>query len=184
MNKVYQFEDNLAFSEENERDERWEQFYHFFFPEISDIEMIRGDDQRQKVGIDKIVHLKDGKQHNIDEKVDRKGYPRFPIEIWQAKNINLLGWAMKDDQQTHYIAYLVEPKQDYYLIPYKEIKNAYHRNKQQWLNYAHSRRNNFIYAKVYNDMIGGIVWETHNVCVPFDVLINQIPAIQIWNPNR
>ena len=43
---------------------------------------------------------------------------------------------MKDDQQTDYIAYLVEPKQDYYLIPYKEIKNAYHRNQQQWLNYA------------------------------------------------
>ena len=84
MNKIYQFEDNLAFSEENERDERWEHFYRSFFPEISDIETISGDDQRQKVGIDKIVHLKDGKQYNIDEKVDRKGYPRFPIEIWQA----------------------------------------------------------------------------------------------------
>ena len=180
MSKIYQFEDNLAFSEENERDERWEQFYRAFFPELSYIEFISKEDKRQKVGIDKIIHQEDGKRHNIDEKVDRKGYPRFPIEIWQAKNINLPGWAVKEDQETHYIAYLVEPSQEYYLIPYREIRDTYHRNEQEWLNYAHNRRNGFIYAKVYNDKVGGIVWETHNVCVPFNILMNNIPAIQYW----
>lgn len=180
MKKIYLFEDNVAFSEENERDKRWEQFYRTFFPRISYIEFIPKKDERQKVGIDKIIHLEDGKQHNIDEKVDRKGYPRFPIEIWQAKNINLRGWAVKEDQKTNYIAYLVKPSQEYYLIPYEEIKDTYYRNEQQWLNDAHNRRNGFIYAKVYNDKEGGIVWETHNVCVPFDVLMNHIPTIQYW----
>ena len=104
-----------------------EHFTASCFQEVSDIEKIRGEkDQRQKVGIDKIVHLRDGKQHNIDEKVDRKGYPRFLYRnLASEKYRSTSGWAMKEDQQTDYIAYLVEPKQDYYLIPYKEIKNAY-----------------------------------------------------------
>ena len=82
MNRIYSFEDNLAFSEENQRDERWNRAYQVFFPELSGIELVSNNESQDR-GIDKIVHMNDGKQYNIDEKVDRKGYPRFPIEIWQ-----------------------------------------------------------------------------------------------------
>ena len=186
MSKMYSFEDNVTYIKENRNHEHWNRAYCFFFPEMSYLEEIPEEDERQTVGIDYIVYLKDGTQYNIDEKVDRKGYPRFPIEIWQAHNLGYPGWAVKDGQQTDYIAYLVEPKQNYYLIPYKELKNVYHRNQQQWLNMAKSKqRNGFVYADgVWNNTKDGVPWNTHSVCVPFDVLINHIPSIRLWNPNN
>ncbi len=184
MNKMYSFEDNVDYADKNRNHERWNQAYRFFFPEMSHMEEIPKKDKRQRVGIDWIVYLKDGTQYNIDEKVDWKGYPRFPIEIWQAYNKQYLGWALKEGQETDYIAYLVDPDQDYYLIPYKELKDVYRRNEQQWLPNAKYRQNGFVYGKTWNNTVDGEPWNTHNVCVPFDVLMDHIPAIQLWNPNK
>ena len=75
---MYSFEDNVAYVRENRNHEHWGQAYRFFFPEMSHIEEIAEKDQRQKVGVDYIVYLKNGTSYNIDEKVDKKGYPRFP----------------------------------------------------------------------------------------------------------
>lgn len=183
MSKMYSFEENTQYIRENRNPEHWDQAYRFFFPEMSDIDEIPEEDPRQKVGIDYIVYLTDGTEYNIDEKVDRKGYPRFPIEIWQAHNLDYPGWALKEGQQTDYIAYLVEPKRDHYLIAYQELKEVYRRNQQQWLNDAKNRRNGFVYGTVWNNTKDGVPWHTHNVCVPFPVLRSQMPSIQLWNPN-
>lgn len=186
MNKMYSFEKNVKRNKENRNHEQWDQAYCFFFPEMSHMKEIPDEDERQRVGIDYIVYLKDGTQYNIDEKVDWKGYPRFPIEIWQAYNLRYPGWAVKEGQQTEYIAYLVEPKQDHYLIPYQELKDVYHRNEEQWLSLAKStQRNGFVYAdSVWNNTEDGVPWNTHSVCVPFDVLRSHMPSIQLWNPNN
>ena len=185
MSKMYSFEENTEYIRKNRDPERWNRAYHSFFPEMSHMKEIPEEDKRQKVGIDWILYLKDGTPYKIDEKLDRKGYPRFPIEIWQAHNMGYLGWALKEGQQTDYIAYLVEPKQDHYLIPYQELKDVYRRNEQQWLRMAKSReRNGFVYGCVWNNTKDGIPWHTHNVCVPFNVLRSHMPSIQLWNPNR
>ena len=184
MSKIYSFENNVAYIKENRNDDHWNRAYRFFFPQMFRIEEVSETDPRQKVGIDQIVYLEDGTQYNIDEKVDRKGYPRFPIEIWQAHNKGYPGWAVKEDQQTDYIVYLVEPSQNYYLIPYKELKDVYRENEQQWLNYAQNRLNGFIYGKAWNNTRDGEPWDTHNVCVPFKLLRKHIPTIQLWNPGE
>ena len=183
MNKIYSFERNLAFSEENQQDERWNQAYREFFPELSHIELV-SDNESQDRGVDKIVYMKEGQQYNIDEKVDRKGYPRFPIEIWQDYKRRYPGWAVKEGQKTDYIAYLIFPLQHYYLIPYEDIKAALQKNYQQWLDNAKNYRDGFVYGKAWNDKKFGNVWETHNVCVPFDILRNHIPSIQLWEANE
>ena len=183
MNKIYSFENNLAFSEANQQDERWNQAYQVFFPELSRIELVSNNESQDR-GIDKIVYMQDGKQYNIDEKVDRKGYPRFPIEIWQDHIRGYPGWAVKEGQKTDYIAYLVFPLQHYYLVPYKDLKEALRRNYQEWLGNAENRRNGFVYAKVLNDKKFGNVWETHNICVPFDILRNEIPSILLWQADE
>ena len=183
MSKMYSFEKNIADTEKSRNHEHWNRAYRFFFPEMSDIEFIPKKDKRQNVGIDSIVYLKDGTQYNIDEKVDQKGYPRFLIEIWQAHNKGYLGWAVKEGQQTDYIIYLVEPKQDYYLVPYKELRTLYHENEQQWLSNAKNRRNGFVYSDVWNNTEDGEPWNTHGVCIPFTTLRKYMPSIQLWNPN-
>lgn len=179
MSKIYSFDDNLDFSQKNQRDPRWEQAYRQFFPGLSHIELVT-DKKSQNSGVDKIVYMKDGKQYNIDEKVDRKGYRRFPIEIIQDSKSNRPGWAVKEGQMTDYIAYLVKPKQNYYLIPYKELTDALQKNYQQWLNDAKDSRNDFLYRIVKNDKKGGVVWHTHNICVPLKFLMNHLPNIQLW----
>ena len=183
MSKMYSFEDNIAATEQSRNHEHWNRAYRFFFPEMSDMKEIPKEDKRQNVGIDSIVYLKDGTPYNIDEKVDRKGYPRFLIEIWQAHNKGYPGWAVKEDQQTDYIIYLVEPKQDYYLIPYKELRTVYHENEEQWLSNAKNRRNGFFYSDVWNNTEDGEPWNTHGVCIPFNTLRKYMPSIQLWNPN-
>ena len=184
MSKMYSFEQNTQYIRENRNPEHWDQAYHFFFPEMSNIEEIPEEDPRQRVGIDSIVHLNDGTQYNIDEKVDRQGYPRFLIEIWQAYNLRYPGWAVKEGQQTDYIIYLVEPKQDYYLIPYQELKTVYYQNEQEWLYNAKNRYNGFVYSDVWNNTKDGVPWNTHGVCIPFNLLMNHMPSIKLWNPNR
>lgn len=180
MSRIYSFDDNLDFSQKNQLDPRWSQAYHEFFPGLSNIEIV-SDSKYQDSGVDKIIYMKDGIQYNIDEKVDRKGYPRFPIEIIQDSITGRPGWAVKEGQMTDYIAYLVKPDQKYYLIPYQELKDAYRRNEQQWLNMAKSReRNGFLYRIVKNDKKGGVVWHTHNICVPLNFLMNHIPDMQLW----
>ena len=183
MAKIYSFEKNLAFSEENQQDERWEQAYRKFFPELARIEVV-SDNQSQDRGVDKIIYMADGRQYNIDEKVDRKGYPRFPIEIWQDRISDRPGWAVKEGQETDYIAYLVLPLQHYHLIPYKDLKQALQSNHQEWLSNAQNRHKGFIYAKVYNDKQFGDVWETHNICVPFGILRNEMSSMQLWKANE
>ena len=184
MNDMYLFEENTEYIRKNRNHEHWNRAYHYFFPEMSYMKEIHEEDRRQNVGIDWILYLKDGTPYNIDEKVDRKGYPRFLIEIWQAHNKGYRGWALKEGQQTDYILYLVEPKRDYYLVPYQELKAVYLRNEQQWLNDAKMRRNGFFYSDVWNNTKDGEPWNTRGVCVPFDVLMHHIPAIRTWNPDR
>ena len=183
MRKMYSFEKNIADTEQSRNHEHWDRAYRLFFPEMSGIEFIPEEDERQRVGVDSIVSLKDGTQYNIDEKVDRQGYPRFLIEIWQAHNKGYPGWAVKEDQQTDYIIYLVEPKQDYYLVPYKELRDVYRENEEQWLDYAKNRRNGFVYSDVWNNTVDGEPWNTHGVCIPFTTLREYMPSVQLWNPN-
>ena len=180
MSEIYSFDDNLKFSEKNQRDPRWNKAYQAFFPGLSHIELV-SDSKFQDSGVDKIIYMKDGQQYNIDEKVDRKGYPRFPIEIIQDSISDRPGWAVKEGQMTDYIAYLVKPKQNYYLIPYKALADALQKNYQQWLNMAKSREyNGFLYRVVKNDKEGGVVWHTHNICVPLEFLMDHIPDMQLW----
>lgn len=148
MNDIYSFEADIKYIKDNRNQDQWNKAYRFFFPEISHMEEIPGDDERQKVGVDWIIYMKDGTQYNIDEKLDKKGYPRFPIEILhrQANNHTIPGWALKEGQQTHYIAYLVEPKQDHYLIPYQKLRSIYLRNEQEWVRFAKERYNGFVYG--------------------------------------
>ena len=179
MSKIYSFDDNLDFSQKNQRDPRWNQAYHEFFPGLSHIEFV-SESKYQDGGVDKIIYMKDGKQYNIDEKVDKKGYIRFPIEIIQDSITGRPGWAVKEGQMTDYIAYLVRPKQDYYLISYKELTGALRKNYQRWLDDAHNSRNGFLYRVVKNDKEGGVVWHTHNICVPLRFLMKYFPSIQHW----
>lgn len=183
MKKIYWFEDNIDFVKENRKDPRWDRAYRFFFPEISRLEEIPDEDKRQTVGIDYILHLQDGTQYYIDEKVARSAYP-FPIEIWQDYKRGYRGWAMKEGQKTDYIVYLIKPLQHYYLIPYKELKDVYRKNEEQWLEYTRTRQNGLFYKKVYNNIKGGNVWETHNVFVPFDFLMEHIPGMRLWKANQ
>ena len=176
MSPIHSYKENYDFSQENQKDERWELTYRMFFPEFSDIETF-SDDEHQNSGIDKIVYLKDGTHYNIDEKVDRIGYPRFPIEIWEDYYRGVPGWAVKEGMMTDHIAYLVLPTIDCYLIPYKKLRSLLEQNYKQWESDAKSRRNGFVYGTPKhrrNNRVGC----THIICVPFDFLVEIIPATQ------
>jgi len=128
MNNFYK---DLEWSMDAKEDEMFNLFYKKVFPNIKEIEFCK-DMGRQRKGIDKIIHFKNGKEISIDEKKRRVDYGDILLEIWSVDN-KKRGWLYTC--QCDYIVYAIIPKKTIYLLPTLLLKKAWVTNMEKWLKY-------------------------------------------------
>ena len=110
---INDFNKDLKFSFQDS--EIFNNFYHKIFGTRLHTIYTVTDLKTQKLGIDKKIILKSGKEITIDEKIRRKDYGDIAIEIFSDTFQKTQGWILKS--YTDYICYLIKPTNYCYLIP-------------------------------------------------------------------
>lgn len=125
--------------------EFWLFAYFKMFNGITEVEDKTADMDYQKVGIDTIVRLKNGKFFFIDEKIRRKNYGDFLVEIVSNDIKNTPGWVRKS-LIIDFIAYAIEETKEIYFIPFLELQKLYEQKEAEWKQkYEHKYADNFHY---------------------------------------
>lgn len=154
------FDDDLAYSIENNSDKEINAFYKRHFKNLKRIEEIT-DKETQKTGVDKILHFESGKKVLIDEKKRRKDYGDILLEEYSSFESKTPSW-LSDEKRTDYIAYIIMPIKKIYLLPFLLLCKTWQRNYIDWLKK---------YGRILAPNLG---YNTSNVPVPTKVLIRAI----------
>lgn len=128
---THEFYASLAKSEAVAEESWWEDVYRKEFHFFESMERIVGDCPQQRQGVDRIIHLKDGKQVYIDEKVRHTDYDDILIEVRSSAEQNTKGWACKP-LHCDYIAYVFLPSKRCYFLPFQQLQRALRKNWYAW----------------------------------------------------
>ena len=157
MNEFYS---DLKYSLDARDLEGLDKFYFRVFPHLKSIELVE-DLEEQKKGIDKKLHLENGKILLIDEKKRRKDYGDILLEEYSNYENKKVGWLGRD-KYTYYIVYVIQESMTIYLLPFLLLQLAWIHNYKSWLE-RFGRK--FADNKYY---------KTSNIPVPTDVLLEAI----------
>jgi len=159
--KVNDFNADLQYSLDQKECEMLDAFYCREFPNICRIELIE-DLERQRRGMDKILHFNSGYQISLDEKKRRKDYGDILLETWSQYENDRRGWLYS--AQCDYIVYAIMPTQTVYLLPVLLLKKAWHNKRDAWLGaYEEVQSHNKNYTTI-------------NIAIPIKVLMEAIQA--------
>lgn len=125
------FKEDLAYSLDSKENLLFNDFYFKTFPNLKYVEFCE-DMKRQKQGIDKVLHFKNGNSFTIDEKKRRGNYGDILLEIWSKDN-KKRGWLFTS--KCDYIVYAIMPIKKVYLLPTILLKRAWVTNSKKWLKY-------------------------------------------------
>lgn len=126
----------------------WSDVYRNAFPTLRCCHDIRSDGWSQRGGIDRLLVLASGKTLTVDEKVREKDWPDVLLEYWSDEAARSPGWIAKD-LACDYIAYAFVPSQTCLLLPFHQLRLAWHRHRKQWVqNYKEVRADNGRYTTV------------------------------------
>lgn len=146
----------------------WTYIYNSFFPTYVSQSIHDMDMDYQQKGIDRVIHLNNGKQIFIDEKVRYKDFGDILLEESSSIEDRSPGWIEKP-LWTDYIAYLVIPANKCFLLPFLSTQLAWRQNKEEWKKiYTPIKCNN----QTYTSLSWGI---------PLNVLYIAILKTQIIN---
>ena len=159
------FYQDVIFSLRKDLAERLDLFYFKYFPDLTNIEKIN-DEIRQKQGIDKILHFKNGDSKNLEEKIRDKDYGDVLLEEYSNYEGKKLGWILKD-QVSDYLVYIILPKNRLYMLDYHKLKGLFLDNYHLWLQ-KYGRR----FGKTYQN--GKLLYETSNIAIPAKELSEAI----------
>ena len=175
MTDLHDFQDDLAYSKEQTLQPWWTYVYRRFFVGYSHMTDHSGDMEMQAKGIDRTVHLKNGRHFHIDEKVRRKAYNDVLLEIWsKAKTENtdaVPGWIQKN-LHVDFIAYAFEPTNCCFLLPFPALRLAWMDNRKEWC-----ERFPLIRAENRDEETGDS-WTTESVAVPLPVIFPALIKAQ------
>ncbi len=147
----------------------WHAVYWKAFPNLVTIELC-SDLPRQKQGIDRLLHLSNGKVITIDEKKRKEVYNDILLEIISNEAYGTPGWIEKD-LSIDYLAYAFMPIQRCYLFPWPMLRRAWVQWGKKWRNEYGTRRS--------STKIGNTAYWTVNVPVPIDVLRRAVSTASI-----
>jgi len=174
---VHVFQESLDRANDDTPEEWLEILYKESFPGVYDVRKVH-DLELQRVGVDTVLILKNGKRIYIDEKVRGRDYgdvlleefsiwrdypmlngayvgPKQPARDWQG--VLTPGWLC-GEKQTDYIAYIIKPSQQVYFLPFFMLQRAWMRHYPRWL---------YNYGRIPVPNKG---YTTTNIAVPIDVL--------------
>ena len=155
------FQKDLEYSLDAREDKVFDNFYFRVFNNLSWIETIK-DLPRQKEGIDKVLHFKNGKQVLIDEKKRRKDYGDILLEEWSIVESKKKGWTGDPNKKTDYIVYAIMPSSKVYLLPYLLLQSAWRKHYKEWKDTYKT-----IYAR-------NATYNTSSLCIPVEILLASI----------
>lgn len=159
----HDFVADLSYSQDQGDHPMWEEVYRRAFPTLEATYCVRNDGWAQRGGIDRVLMLKSGKTLYVDEKIRRKAYQDVLLEYKHVyKNGNWTpGWIAKD-LACDYIAYAWEPLSLAYLLPFHQLRRAWHDNRKEWV------------ANCFKSEADNGSYTTIGCCVPISDLL---PAI-------
>lgn len=131
MNEVHDFRKQLAYSEKASEESFWIAIYQKAFPDMVNCMSGSGDTQSQRMGIDRVILLSNGKTLYIDEKKRRKKYPDFCLEYISVDKTGAPGW-MEKDLCIDYLGYAFMPEKTAYLLPWLLLKRGWNYYKEEW----------------------------------------------------
>jgi hypothetical protein len=162
---IHDFNERLQFSLEASCEPFWEAVYNKAFPTMTDLKTI-DDLSKQRLGIDRVVFLENGKEIYIDEKKREKVYSDILLEYISVDTTGAPGW-MEKDLAIDYIAYAFMPTQRVYLFPWDFLKRAWDHYKEKWLaDYEHIPGYNSNYT-------------TWSVAVPISILQKAVTTATV-----
>lgn len=158
---MHDFQTDLEYSLEERENDLFDRFYYRVFPGLDSIELVR-DMKRQRLGIDKVLCFKSGKQVTIDEKKRRTDYGDILLELWSVWERRKRGWLYTC--QCDYIVYAIMPSKTVYLLPSLLVKRAWWANRGEWL---------AVYPEIPAENPG---YTTKSIAIPTDILIRAIKS--------
>jgi hypothetical protein len=157
--KYNDFKTDLQYSLSQRECDLFDSFYYRVFPNLANIEFVE-DMERQRKGIDKVLHFQSGYKVTIDEKKRRKDYGDILLEIWSVHESKKRGWLYYSE--CDYIVYAIMPSHKVYLLPTFLLKKAWLSNRHTWsAEYGEIPSHNKTYTTI-------------NVPVPVDILLGAI----------
>jgi len=129
---VHNFAEQLAFSEKASEEPFWDAVYRKAFPNLVNHMLASGDVKSQRMGVDRVLFLANGKTLYIDEKKRREIYTDVLLEYVSVDTTSAPGWIEKD-LAIDYLAYAFMPLQRVYLYPWPMLRRAWLHFKSDWL---------------------------------------------------
>ena len=159
--KINDFAEDLKFSEEASEEGFWQAIYQTAFPDMVGSIHCKGDNQGQRLGIDRLIYLKSGKVLFIDEKKRRVVRDDILLEYLSNDSTNAPGW-MEKDLQIDYLAYAFMPIKRCYLFPWQMLRRV-------WLKYREEWEKEFSIPPAQNKG-----YRTHSVAIPINLLKKKV----------
>jgi hypothetical protein len=153
----------------------WEVIYRQAFPDFHYMCNHRLDGTHQREGIDRSIITTSAQHILVDEKVRSRNkltgrvYDDIALEIWSDIGIKSEGWVQKK-LRADYIAYAILPLGVCYLLPVRQLQEAWKRNEKAWkLKYRTIAPESSRWTGA-----GRAEWTTLCICVPAVEVLNAI----------
>lgn len=162
----HDFRERLAFSEAASAEPFWDAVYRKAFPDLVNHMQTTGATASQRSGIDRVLHLRNGRTIYIDEKKREQEYPDILLEYVSVDTTGAPGWIEKD-LTIDYIAYAFMPTHRCYLFPWLMLRRA-------WLHHGNEWKRQYRIVVAQNKG-----YKTYSVAIPTNVLRKAVSVAQI-----
>lgn len=144
----------------------WDAVYRKAFPGLLNHMQCLGGSDNQRMGIDRVIQLSNGKTLYIEEKKRRESYPDILLEYVSVDTTGAPGW-MEKDLIVDYLAYAFMPTKRCYLYPFPVLRRAWIKYRDEWIG-------RYKIVKAYNEG-----YTTISVAVPIEVLKQAVAVASI-----
>lgn len=128
---VHDFKNDLAYSEAASDESFWDAIYKKAFPNMVNHMLCSGNTQSQRMGIDRLILLSNGRTLSIDEKKRREEYQDILLEYISVDTTGAPGWIEKD-LTIDYLAYAFMKSKRVYLFDWLALRRAWQHYKDTW----------------------------------------------------
>jgi len=165
---VHDFKERLQWSESQSDEPFWDAVYRKAFPNLVNHMVCPGNTTSQRMGIDRIIMLANGKSISIDEKKREKDYPDICLEYISIDTTRAPGWIEKD-LAIDYLAYAFMPSKRCYLFPWPQLRRAWQQFGEEWK------------SKYFNPKAPNNGYQTISVAVPIDIWQRAVSTACVIN---
>lgn len=163
---IHNFNERLAYSEAASCEPFWDAVYHKAFPNLINHMQCNGNTASQRQGVDRVLHLSNGKTLYVDEKKRTQVYQDILLEYVSVSTTGAPGW-MEKDLMIDYLAYAFMPTKRVYLFPWLMLRRAWLHYRDEWIDQ---------YPRV---VAMNREYETYSVAVPIKVVQKAVSLSSI-----